>query len=293
MSGSGQRVAIVGPSPLGAALAGAFVRAGDRVVAVAGGTPEARAEFTARTAGVRDFDRPEEATADAGLIVLTLPAAELEGAVTALVRADALRPQHRVVHTAGPVGSSCLERAALAGAGTAACHPVVSSEPGVEDLVGAAWLVTASAPDRAWALDLVERLAGDAHVVAEDARGRVDAGLELARAGVGAVVSAARRLLVSAGVDGSGALVAALAGGAVQRVAATGAVGIDGAVPAGDLDTVRRHLAALDLDVPELLATYRDLVAATVGQVSPALAPEVVAELATALGRELPVPPRT
>ncbi|MEY3020418.1 MAG: hypothetical protein RLZZ272_1402, partial [Actinomycetota bacterium] len=148
------RVAIIGPGRLGGLVAAACVRAGHPVVAVAGGSADARAAFVGRIAGCRDAATPAEALGRAELVLLTVPDDAIGAVADALARDDAIVEGQRVVHLAGAHGIAPLRRAGLAGARVAACHPAMTVPSGATDpdlLVGAAWAVTAAPADRGWA----------------------------------------------------------------------------------------------------------------------------------------------
>ena len=278
------RVCIVGPGRVGTLLATAGTRAGWRVVAVAGGRPQQREAVTSRVVGARAVADVDGLTAVVGtvdLLLLAVPDDAIEGVVEALVRADALTPDHRVVHVAGSRGVSVLRRARLAGARTAACHPATTVPTGATDpdlLVGVPWAVTAAPGDLGWARELVTSLGGDPHEVAEDARTTYHAALTLASNAVGAAVVAARRLLLAAQVPAPESFVAPLAHTSVDTAAAAGATALTGPIVRGDVGTVAAHLDRIARDLPELLVSYRALSRAVLEPVRPALDPNVAAE---------------
>lgn len=284
---SASRAALVGPGRLGTLLAHALTAAGTPVVRVAGGSDAARARLRDGLAGVRDV--PVEEVADGvGLVVVATPDGAVADVVDRLVRADALGPSHRVVHVAGVHGLAPLRRAGLAGARVAALHPVMTVPAGTTDpalLHGIAWAVTAAPGDEPWAAELVTDLGGDPFDVPDDDRIRYHAALALASNAVGAAVVAARRTLLAAGIDAPARLLAPLAHASVDAAATGGAAALTGPVVRGDTATVAAHLAALDDDLPEVAAAYRDLSRVVLGAVRPALPAEVAARLDGLLAR--------
>jgi predicted short-subunit dehydrogenase-like oxidoreductase (DUF2520 family) len=206
--------------------------------------------------------------------------------VEMMVRADALDESHGVVHLAGVHGLEPLRLAGLAGARIAALHPATTAPTGASDpslLHGVAWAVTTVPGDRAWAHGIVELLGGDPFDVPEEARTRYHAALVIASNAVGAAVVTARRILLAAGVDAPERLIAPIAHASVGTAAHSGAAALTGPVVRGDVATVAAHLAALERDLPESAAAYRDLSRVVLDAVRPGLAPAVAAELATLL----------
>jgi predicted short-subunit dehydrogenase-like oxidoreductase (DUF2520 family) len=286
---NGRRVAVVGPGRVGTLLTVALARAGWRPVAVAGGTRGAREHVAALVAGCRPHEDVAAAVDGTDLVVLATPDGAVETVVTDLARADVLREGQRVVHVAGSHGLAPLRRAALAGAGVAACHPAMTVPTGAEDpdlLVGTAWAVTAPASDRRWASDLVVDLGGDPHEVRDDVRGLYHAGLAVGSNAVGAAVVVARQLLLAARIDDPAAFLGPLVERSVGNALRDGAAALTGPVVRGDVGTVSRHLDVLAADVPELLVAYRDLTRVLLGRVRAELSPEAAAELDALLDPE-------
>lgn len=267
-------VVVIGPGRVGTTLAVALGRAGFRVVAAGGGSDASRARFADHVAGARVAADPAEVVGRGGTVVVATPDDAIEPVVTALAVADALVEGQRVVHVAGSRGLDVLHRAALVGCRVAACHPA-QTIPGTpvdpDVLVGAAWAVTCAADDRPWAVDLVEGLGGDAHVVPDDRRVLYHAGLTVGSNTVGAAVSVARQLLLAARIDDPAAFLGPLVRTSVDNVLVHGARALTGPVVRGDLGTVTAHLDQLDADVPALADAYRHLLLALVDQVGPTL----------------------
>lgn len=297
MSGSHRmpraEVAVIGPGRVGTTLAAALVRAGHRVVAVAGGSPASRKRLAGYVAGVRVHDDPAEAARTASLVLVTTPDDVITEVVTAVALADGFRDGQRVVHTAGSHGLEVLRRARLAGAFVAACHPAQTFptvEPDPDRLLGTAWAVTAAPDDLGWAGDLVEQLGGHPHVVADDVRALYHAGLVVASNAVGATVALARQLLLAARVDTPAAFLDPLVRASVEAVTTGGAEALTGPVVRGDVGTVAGHLARLDADAPQLAEAYRLLSRVILGQARLRLTDQQIAAIAAVLDAPPPTP---
>lgn len=267
-------VVVVGPGRVGTALAVALGRAGFRIVAAAGGSDTSRRRFAGHVAGARVEADPAAVAARGGTVVVTTPDDAIEQVVTDLAAADAWSEGQRVVHLAGSRGLGVLRRAQLAGCRVAACHPA-QTVPGTtvdpDTFVGTAWAVTCGADDRDWAVDLVEAVGGDAHLVPDDRRVLYHAGLTVGSNTVGAAVAVARQLLMAARIDDPAAFLDPLVSATVANVLAEGAGALTGPLARGDVGTVAAHLDRLAADVPSLAAAYRHLSLALLGQVAPTL----------------------
>jgi predicted short-subunit dehydrogenase-like oxidoreductase (DUF2520 family) len=271
-------VVIVGPGRVGTALALALTRAGLRIVGVGGGSAASRQRFADLVAGVRADADPAGVVPRAGTVVLATPDDVLDQVVTDLAVAHAFAEDQHVVHVAGSRGLGVLERAALAGARVAACHPAQTVPAGAPDpdvFVGSAWAVTCRSVDRAWAHDLVTAVGGDPHDVPDDRRVLYHAALTVGSNTVGAAVAVARQLLLAARVDDPRAFLDPLIAASVANVLADGASALTGPVVRGDVGTVRAHLQALDADLPALGTAYRELSRVLLGQVGPTLPADV------------------
>jgi predicted short-subunit dehydrogenase-like oxidoreductase (DUF2520 family) len=274
----GTRVAVVGPGRVGATLAAGCVRAGLRLVAVAGGSGGAAGAVAARHAGARVHEHAAGAVADADLVLLCTPDDALAAVVTEVAVADGWREHHRVVHVSGASGLAPLRRAGLAGARVAACHPAQTfpavppgGAPDPDRLLGVRWAVTCAPADVGWAHEFVTLLGGDATDLPDAARVLYHAGLTVGANAVGAAVAVARQLLLAALVDDPAGFLGPLVEASVANVLRDGASALTGPVVRGDSGTVAAHLDALDADVPVLADAYRHLAAVVLGQVRAAL----------------------
>jgi len=288
------RVAIVGPGRVGTLLAVACARAGLAVVAVAGGSDEARARLRSLVAGVREHDDASSAARGADVVLLAVPDDAFRDVADALARDDAVRDGASVIHLSGVHGVDVLARVALTGAGVAACHPATTVPAGSIDpeaLVGVAWAVTAPSAGREAAHAFVRALGGDPHDVADDRRVLYHAALTLASNAVGAAVVGARRLLTAAGVADVAAFVTPLAHASVTAAVAGGVEALTGPIVRGDVGTLEAHLDAIARDVPELLVAHVALAEATLATVRPALDAAVAERLEALLARSRTVRP--
>ncbi len=282
-------VAIIGPGRVGTLLGTACARAGDRVIAITGGSAPSRERFVQLVAGARDIADPSQAVAIAERVILAVPDDAIAPVVTQLARDDAWASTHQVVHVCGAHGLEPLQLAARAGASVAACHPATTVPTEATDpqhLVGVAWAVTADAAAVVWARAMVERLGGDAYELAESMRPLYHAGLAVASNAAGAAVATARQLLIAARIPAVEAFIGPLVATSVRHVLGAGAEALTGPIQRGDAGTIARHLAAIDADLPELSQVYRHHARAILAHVRHSLDSAACSEIEQVLDAE-------
>lgn len=222
------RTRIIGPGRAGRALHLALARAGWALTPILG----------------RDDD-PSGAAAGVDLVVIATP----DAAVAAV--AERIRPRAGTVvaHLSGSLGL-----APLAGhTDQAVVHPLVAlpdPDRGAARLVGAWYGVAAEG--HPVALEVVGALGGRSIEVGEGDWVRYHAAAVIASNHLVALLGQVER--VAAGIGAPLAAYLDLARGSLEDVAAVGpAAALTGPVRRGDLETVARHLAALD---PDEVAAY-------------------------------------
>lgn len=214
------------------------------------------------------------------LFLLTVPDAELPSVAAAL--ADAVReaalggPVWAAVHMSGATSTDVLAPCAAAGAQTFSFHPLQTlSDPvvGPERLRGAAVAMTpgsevpASAEYvSAYATRLARAIGARPFRLEERDRALYHAAAVVAGNYLITLEAAAERLFLTSGLPQEQILDALLplVRGAVDNIAASGTLSaLTGPLARGDVDTIERHLRALEERTPDLLPLYTTLGAAT------------------------------
>lgn len=235
--------ALVGPGRAGGAIGTALVAAGWRVGRVAGradgdSVRTAAARFDAEVAEVESVGR------GAMLVIIATP----DGAISevAAVLVPSLEPGALVVHLSGAVGVAALDPIAAArdDVDVGALHPLQtlpSAEIGAARLAGSWAAVAGSAR--------VHELAGELGLVPftvdEHDRAAYHAAASVASNHVVALLGQVERIAASAGVPF--AAFEPLVRATVDNAFALGPqAALTGPVARGDVETVARHLAAVD-----------------------------------------------
>jgi predicted short-subunit dehydrogenase-like oxidoreductase (DUF2520 family) len=291
-------IAIIGPGKVGTALGVLCARAGWNVAAVGGGRRNS-AQAAARAIGnsTRVLSAAEAAGA-ADLVLITVPDDMIAEVCQQLARVKAFRPQAVVAHCCGALGSEVLEPARACGAQTGSIHPLQTFptvQAAVAKLPGAFCFIEGSPH----ACDVLESLAKAVGAVPMRIESQCKA-LYHAAAAVASnylvtLLDAAATMLAGAlenrenrglspisqtksdsvprfpprfsDADRDKALAALgpLVQATLSNVLQLGPErALTGPIARGDIETVRRHLEAVEQVSPQLAAMYRQLGAMTV-----------------------------
>ena len=264
------RVGIVGAGAVGCALAWALEAAGIAVVAASSRDRARRDRVAAglRTGSAMQVLAEPQAVADASELVLLSVSDRAIASACASLR---WRPGQRVVHCSGATEVAALEAARQAGVLTGGFHPVQTfTDPSValRTLPGCAvGIEAADAGLRAELEALAVALGLRAIVLPPGARAAYHASANYVGPFLIALLREASSLWREFGATEAQALSALLplAHGTLAAAAHAGLPGaLAGAVSRGDVDTVARHIAALDAVSTDTGTLYRTLALRTV-----------------------------
>jgi predicted short-subunit dehydrogenase-like oxidoreductase (DUF2520 family) len=269
------KVGIISAGRVGSALGVALERADHVVVACSAISHASRQRAHRRLPDTRVASPPDVA-ADAELLLLAVPDAELAGLVSGLAATSAVRPGTIVAHTSGANGVAILAPLAQDGCIPLAIHPAMTFTGSDEDigrLPDTCFGITA-ADEVGYAIgqSLVLEMGGEPFCVREDARVLYHAALAHAGNHIVTVLADAleglrfalrgSELLGQQTVDDQPGglaerIVGPLARAALENTLERGQAALTGPVARGDAVAVAGHLAALaDVD-PELARAYR------------------------------------
>ncbi|WP_350349083.1 DUF2520 domain-containing protein [Agromyces sp. G08B096] len=215
-------VGVIGAGRVGAVLAAALGGAGHAITGVAAVSDASRTRADAMLPGVPVLAVPE-IVERSELVLLAVPADELEGLVAGLAAAGVWQPGQLVLHTAARFGTAVLEPALRAGGIPLAAHPVMSftgTSIDLARLAGTWFAVTAPAPVLPIAQALVVEMGGEPFLVAEHDRPAYAEAIDTAVSFSTAIVDQASELLGGIGVGRPGAVLAPLVRSAVENALA-------------------------------------------------------------------------
>jgi predicted short-subunit dehydrogenase-like oxidoreductase (DUF2520 family) len=257
-------LSIIGCGKVGQTLGRAWSAAGWPIMGVTCRTLE-HAQEAAAFVGTNATTDNASAASLAEIVVITTADSDVEAVTRSMADGGAFRPGQVVLHTSGALMLAALDAAAHAGAAVGSIHPLRSfaaAGPDPQTLEGTVWGVTVTEGARQTAFALVEGTGG--HPVEVDDADRVmyHAAATVASNATVGVLAFAMALLEACGfadVEAKRAL-APLAAGTLANIEQLGPVdALTGPIVRGDVDTIARHLAALDGKDPLWGARYRDL----------------------------------
>jgi predicted short-subunit dehydrogenase-like oxidoreductase (DUF2520 family) len=279
-------VGVVSAGRVGSVLGAALARAGHTVVAASGisGASHDRAERLLPNVPLLP---PDEVVAAADLVLLAVPDDTLAGLVSGLAATGTWRPGQIVIHTSGAYGVDVLSPAGEAGALPLALHPVMTFTGREEDLqrMAACSVGVTAAPgdEAAWNVGeaLTVEMGAEPVRVPEAARPLYHAALAHGANHLITLVADCLELLTTAGIANAERMLGPLLSAALDNSLRHGDRALTGPVARGDAGTVRKHLAVLETEAPEIAPSYVALARRTAARASAAglLRTEAAAEI--------------
>ncbi|MCU1506718.1 MAG: hypothetical protein QOG18_374 [Microbacteriaceae bacterium] len=212
-------VGIVGAGLVGPIIGAALAGAGHAIIGISAISEGSRERAEAILPGVPILEVPE-ILERSELVILAVPAAELEALVTGLAATGAWQAGQLVLHTAAEFGVGVLAPAMAAGAIPLAIHPIMSFTGSTIDLARMAesyFAVTAPAPVLPIGQALAVEMGGEPIVVAEADRAAYAEAISTATSFSTAIVDQATGLLASIGVEAPGSVLGPLVRSAVDN----------------------------------------------------------------------------
>ncbi|WP_165063319.1 Rossmann-like and DUF2520 domain-containing protein [Marisediminicola senii] len=216
-------VGIVGAGLVGPVLGAALAGAGHAIVGISAISEASRERASAILPGVPMIDVPA-LVERSELVILAVPADELEGLVAGLAAVKAWQPGQLVVHTAARFGTAVLAPAMAQGAIPLAIHPAMAftgTSIDVARLAETWFAVTAPGPVQPIGQALVVEMGGEPVMIAEADREAYAEAISTATSFSHAIVAQATGILAEIGVEAPGRLLAPLVRSSVENALRT------------------------------------------------------------------------
>ncbi len=278
-----KRIGFVGAGPVGTTFGVRLAEQGYPVVGVADLREESAARFTRLVPGSRRFAGAQELVDAVEIVFLTTA----DDAIASLCTALRWRPGQIALHCSGASTVEALAAARAQGALVGSIHPCQSFadvEQAIANLPGSTFAIEAEEPVRGLLLEMARSLRGDTVVLSSEDKVLYHAAAAIACNYFTTIVKIAADLWTRFGKTPADAVKAylPLLRGTLANIEAVGYPRcLTGPIARGDVATVRRHLAALENQAPEIAVLYRELGRHTVpiGREKGTLAPEKAEEI--------------
>lgn len=212
-------IGVIGAGHVGPVLGAALAGAGHALVGISAISASSRERAEAMLPGVPILDVPD-LIERSELVILAVPASELEALVTGLAATGAWQPGQLVMHTAAEFGTAILLPATAAGAIPLAIHPAISftgTSIDLAHLAGSYFAVTAPGPVQPIGQALVVEMGGEPILIAEADRAAYAEAVATATSFSSAIVEQATGLLNAIGIDEPGLLLGPLVRSSVEN----------------------------------------------------------------------------
>ena len=257
--------AIIGCGKVGTALARFLSLAGYPAAGVASRS-RASAQRTAAMIGCDRFsDVAWQVTSRAEMVLITTPDSAIAATCDRLVQNSGLHPQAAVLHCSGALPSTILESAKTAGAAIGSMHPLqsfASREFAANPFEGIIVAIEGDPPAAGLAQQAARDLGATGVAIRTEAKTLYHAAAVVASNYLVTLLDLALRLIAAAGISESQrfAVLKPLIQGTLDNIAAVGIpAALTGPIVRGDVETVARHVAAIQAQAPALLSLYQAL----------------------------------
>ncbi len=255
------KIGIIGAGTVGSALAIKLADSGYPVVAVASRTQTSAEKLAKTITGCRAVDNHQQVADTADIVFITTP----DAVIPQIVSAVRWHQGQSVVHCSGADSTEVLEPARQMGANTGAFHPLQSFagiKQAVANLPGSTIAIEAEEPLLATLKSMAEKF--NCRWIELKASDKVvyHAAAVIASNYLVTLVKLADDLWETFGIPREQATQALLPllKGTLNNIEHTGIPqALTGPIARGDIDTVKKHLAALQKEAPDALFAYCEL----------------------------------
>ena len=255
--------AIIGAGMVGTAIGFLLKKAGYKVIAIADKSPTALKRALPYTGG-KAFSNPREAIREADFILITTP----DDAISSACQDIALNPAIKgkiVFHMSGAGGLDLLDSANKAGAAVASIHPLQSFssiDQAIRNIPGSYFGITADKKSRLPAKNIVRDLEGIPLIISADQKPLYHAAACFASNYLVSLMNVAESIYRAIGLNEKDAKKAylPLVYGSLKNIENAGSIhSLTGPIARGDFGTIKKHISAINANLPQFSSLYSSL----------------------------------
>jgi predicted short-subunit dehydrogenase-like oxidoreductase (DUF2520 family) len=255
--------AIIGLGMVGTAIGFLLKKAGYKVIAIADQSPSALKRALPYTGG-KAFRKPREAVQEADCILITTP----DDAISSACREIALCPAIKgkfVFHMSGAGGLDLLESAKKAGSFTASIHPLQSFssvDQAIQNIPGSYFGITADKKAQKPIKKIIHDLGGTPLFISPDQKPLYHAAACFASNYLVSLMNTVESIYRVIGLNEKDAKKAylPLVYGSLKNIEKSGSISsLTGPIARGDFGTIKKHISAINKNLPQYSSLYSSL----------------------------------
>jgi predicted short-subunit dehydrogenase-like oxidoreductase (DUF2520 family) len=255
--------AIIGAGMVGTAIGFLLRKTGYKVIAIADKSPAALKRALQYTGGVA-FRNPRKAMQEADCILITTP----DDAISSTCQKIALCPAIKgkfVFHMSGAGSLDLLESAKKAGAIVASIHPLQSFssiDQAIQNIPGSYFGITADKKAQLPAKKIVRDLGGIPFLISSDQKPLYHAAACFASNYLVSLMNTVESIYQAIGMNEKDAKKAylPLVYGSLKNIDNSGSItSLTGPIARGDFGTIKKHITAINKNLPQYSSLYSSL----------------------------------
>ena len=255
--------AIIGAGMVGTAIGFLLKKAGYKVLAIADKSPAALKRALPYTGG-KTFRKPQKAVQDVDCILITTPDDTISSACQEIALCPALKGKF-VFHMSGAGGLDLLESAKKAGAAVASIHPLQSFssiDQAIKNIPGSYFGITADKKAQQSARNIVRDLGGIPLLISSDQKPLYHAAACFASNYLVSLMNTVESIYQAIGLNEKDAKTAylPLVYGSLTNIDNSGSItSLTGPIARGDFGTIKKHISAINKNLPQYSSLYSSL----------------------------------
>jgi predicted short-subunit dehydrogenase-like oxidoreductase (DUF2520 family) len=255
--------AIIGAGMVGTAIGFLLKKAGYKVIAITDKSPAALKRALPYTGG-KAFRKPREAAQKADCILITTPDDAISSACEEIALCQVIKGKF-VFHMSGAGELDLLESAKKAGAAVASIHPLQSFssiDQAIKNIPGSYFGITADKKAQQSAKNIIRDLGGIPLLISSDQKPLYHAAACFASNYLVSLMNTVESIYQAIGLNEKDAKTAylPLVYGSLKNIEKSGSIpSLTGPIARGDFGTIKKHISAINKNLPQFSSLYSSL----------------------------------